>query len=530
MRITHLSISNFRGVSTLNLSLAGQPALLLGANGAGKSATLTAAAKALGVDRGMRMEDVVDPTQPVELTVTLDDLGTDLTGVFSSRVTFGPGGPTLTLGVHAVVDGSEIEMVHGFPDASWARASRAQLRTLPVLWLGADRQHEQLLQLAGTRSLLAKLVNDLDLDQALGAAGQAVAQASSDLADAPPLQQLLDDGSDHLTRIIADAPTDAFGLRGGLPIELLRQLELTLAYSGRRGSLGEQASGLGHLAVFALALVAIDRQPGTLVLLDEPEISLAPHALRSVIEQFREGASQLLMATHSGHALVGWDLRRAIRLEGSSSGTAAHVAGHIADVDERRLARYATAALAEALFSRTVILVEGPGDRLALRVAAKALGLDLDAAAISVIELDGADLFGTMRTLLGPGGLGLRIIGLCDADREGRWADVVLGVGTYARDRATLTQHGVFVLDPDLEGVLVDALGESRVEAVIDADSAASALATFRQQPSQANYTSRQQLVRYVKKGKARWPPLLMADCAADELPSPVVDLLQHVR
>jgi hypothetical protein len=490
MRITHLSISNFRSIGTLDLPLDGQSTLLLGANGAGKSATLAAAAKALGVDRTMRVEDVLDPTQPVELTVALDDLGADLVAAFSSRVTFGPAGPTLTLGVHAVVDGPEIELVHGFPDASWgARASRAQLRALAVLWLGADRQHEKLLQLTGAGSLLARLITDLDLDQALDAAGQAVARASNDLAHTPLLQQLLDDGSDQLLRVIADAPADALALTGGPPIELLRQLELTLAYSGRRTSLSKQASGLRHLAIFALALVVLDRQPGTLVLLDEPEISLAPHALRSVVEQFRHGAAQLLMATHSGHALVGWDLRRAIRLETPGGGTIAHVAGHVTDAEERRLARYVTAALAEALFSRTVILVEGPGDRLALHVAAKTLDLDLDSAAVSVIELDGADLFATMRTLLGPGGLGLTIIGLCDADREQKWANEVLGVNVYSGNRAVLAQHNVFVLDPDIEGALVDALGESRVELVIDADGASSALSMFRQQPNQAQHS-----------------------------------------
>jgi hypothetical protein len=529
VRVTQVSIRNFRGLQSLDLAVGGESLLLLGANGAGKTAVLTGIAKALGAERGMQVEDFVDPGIPVEITVTLNDLGADLAGIFNQRVTFAPGGPTLTIGVHAVVDGDEADVTHGFPNAGWAPAGRDQVRALPVLSLRADRRHDQLLRLFGARSLLADLIAELDLRVPLETAGQAIAQAAASLATAAPLQQLLRDGSAQLVGVLNDADPNAFELGSGGPLDMLRQLELTLAYRGHRAGLSEQPSGLGHLAIFAVAFVALQRHPGTVVLLDEPELSLHPHAQRAVITRMRGTGEQVLMATHSAHSLSRWDMRKAVRLEAAPTGVTAHKAGHVSDVEERRLARYATATLAEALFARAVVLVEGPGDRLALRVAADTLGVDLDARGVSIVELDGADLFATMHTLLGPAGLRIRVVGLCDADREQSWAASVLGAGNYNGVRATLTQHGVHVLDPDIEGELIHALGDTRTEAVVAADGDAAALALFRQQPTQAQRTPREQLVRFIKKGKARWPPLLMADLTAAELPQAIKDLFANV-
>jgi putative ATP-dependent endonuclease of OLD family len=527
--ITNLSITNFRGIASLSLNLDGRSNLFVGANGAGKTAVLTATAKALGADRRMSRDDFVDPDQPVEITCTLTALGEELAGAFNQQVTFGPAGPTLTLGVHASLDGPEIEVLHGFPMGGWTRARGAQLRKLPVLWLSAERGHKELLALTGVRSLLGGLIRELDLSSELDSAAQAIARAASDLALATPLQQLLVDSSTELSGVLADVPPNAFGLQGGQSQDLLRQLELTLEYGTRRAGLTLQPSGLGQLAIFAVVLVALSRRAGAILLLDEPELSLHPQTQRALVQQVRQSESQALVATHSAHALSRWDLRRITRLEHAVTGTTAHVPAHISDQDERRIARYATADLAEACFARTVVCVEGPGDRLALAAFAETLGVDLDARGVSTIELDGADLFATVRELLGPPGLGLQLLGLCDTDREESWAKVVMGSGVYHGDRASLAQVGVLVLDPDLEGVLVDVLGEQRVEAVIVADGEQRSLEAFRQQPTQAAWSPREQLVRYVKKGKTRWPALLAAEMDVTEVPSVFQELLASV-
>ena len=529
MRVTQLTIQNFRGIASLSLQLDGDSLLMLGANGAGKSAVLAAAAKALGADRGVAAEDFLDPSRPVEITVTLDRLGEDLAGAFNRQATFAPGGPFLTIGVHASFEGPEVEAVHGFPSSGWSRASRSQLRALPVIWLSADREHRQLLSIVGARSLLAALVAELDLERELDAAGQAVAQAAAQLAAADPLNRLLDDASAQLARMLADTDPRAFGLHSRASIELLRQLELLLMHGGRSAGLSLQSSGLAHLAILSVALVALARHPGTVVLLDEPELSLHPQAARAVVTRLRESEEQVLLATHSADALSRWDLRRALRLEASPIGTTAHMAGSLSDAEERRLARHATPSLVEALFARTAILVEGAGDRLALQAAARVAGVDLDAHGVSVVELDGADLFPTMHRLLGPGGLGIHVLGICDADRERTWAEAVLGAGAYDGDRSALAQHGVHVMDPDLESALVVALGEARVEAVVAADGEADALAIFRKQPDQAPKSAAEQLIRFVKKGKTRWPALLTAELAASELPQPFVEVLADV-
>jgi hypothetical protein len=64
--------------------------------------------------------------------------------------------PRLRVGVRASWDAHEreIEVVHGFPDDGWRRASRDARESLPVLWLPAWRDARSLTTLAGSSSRL----------------------------------------------------------------------------------------------------------------------------------------------------------------------------------------------------------------------------------------------------------------------------------------------------------------------------------------------------------------------------------------
>ena len=68
--------------------------------------------------------------------------------------------------------------------------------------------------------------------------------------------------------------------------------------------------------------------------------------------------------------------------------------------------------------SRTVVLVEGISDQLALETLAIRRGRNLEGEGISIVPIGGATNIGTFLKLFGPAGLDLRLAGLCDAAEE----------------------------------------------------------------------------------------------------------------
>jgi hypothetical protein len=68
--------------------------------------------------------------------------------------------------------------------------------------------------------------------------------------------------------------------------------------------------------------------------------------------------------------------------------------------------------------ARTVVLVEGTSDRVALQALAERRGRSLEAEGVSVVPMGGATNIGWFLELFGPRGLDLRLTGFCDAAEE----------------------------------------------------------------------------------------------------------------
>src|SRR2546423_15687855 len=79
----------------------------------------------------------------------------------------------------------------------------------------------------------------------------------------------------------------------------------------------------------------------------------------------------------------------------------------------------AVATMTPAAGTRTVILVEGVSDQLALEALAQRRGRNLKAEGVAVVPIGGATNIGRALTLYGPGGAGLRLAGLFDTGEEG---------------------------------------------------------------------------------------------------------------
>lgn len=535
MKLKEIEINNFRCFSDFSLVLDGESAFLVAPNGGGKSSLLEAIAKACGISRTVRQEDFADLAQPLEVALTIEGIPTEAAGVFADHTTFGGGPPILKLGLRATwsEEEQELEVIHGFPDRGWTPSTRAQREVFPVLWLPAYRDPSRSLQIVGGSSVFANLVSTLGLGHDLETATEELKQAAESLAAAEPLAQLLTSAGGELDQLSSHGSGSSFELApvASTDDDILRQLELLLSDGAAPSALpvGRQSSGLSQLALFSFVLRALDQDASEfLLLVDEPEISLHPHAQRALSSRLRETAEQALIATHSSNVLDQADPRRVIRLRESADGVAAASAGAISDDDAARLIRISDPRTAEAFFAKRVLIVEGESDQVAVRALAGRLERDLDAEGISVVSLEGAGSFATFFALLGPAGLDIPICGLCDADHESSWRGVLASVDSAISDTAAMEARGFFVCRSDLEDELFSSLGSTGVESALRAAGDGPAFDRFAEQPSQEG-SHEDKLRRYVDRNKVRSAAALVDALAIPaSVPQPLLGLLSY--
>ncbi len=506
MFIRTISVANLRRLDGLTLDADGSDIVLTGANGAGKSSLLLALAGALGQRVAIRPEDFTDRSQPIEVRVVLGGLVPEDQQVFGDRVTLsGAGGAAqLTVGLLARwdEDAEQVEAFSGFPSSSWQRLSKRQREALPVAWLPSWRDPSRLLSLSARDSTLTALLAQLDLGTASSEAAQRLHEAIAALASAPELQKALTDVAAQLGRLLPEVRPDAVALAAGPSRDLWSSLRLAVAHDGPPTDVRIASAGLAQATIFAVLLQQLTERR-LIVLVDEPELFLHPSAQRAVVQRLGAAAEQLIVATHSSNVLDRVDVRRIVRLEPIETRVAVRRPTNVDDVEARRYARLIDPRAAEAVFARKLVLLEGPSDRLALLEVCEQLGVDVDARGITLLALDGAGWIGLALRVYGPRGLGVPVLGLVDANREQRWMKALTEAGLAARSREELARHGFFVCDPDLEPVMLDAVGLDAAERLLlDGGAAIS--------PDDGS-PRRDRLLAAIKQDRTRWAPTLAA-------------------
>ena len=182
---------------------------------------------------------------------------------------------------------------------------------------------------------------------------------------------------------------------------------------------------------------------------------------------------------------------------------------------------------------RTVVLVEGNSDRVALHTLAARLGRDLAAEGIDVVAMGGITNTRTFASRYGPHGLGVPLAGLYDAAEE---AKVRHGLAAGGLDAALepdgLSGLGFYKCSVDLEDELIRALGVEGVEAVIEAAGESRSLRLLAGMPAQRGWTREAVLRRFlgVRSGrKARYAALLVEALEPERVPVPLAALLARV-
>lgn len=153
-----------------------------------------------------------------------------------------------------------------------------------------------------------------------------------------------------------------------------------------------------------------------------------------------------------------------------------------------RALRAAWAAIAEA---RSVVLVEGVSDQVALDATARALDLDLGAARTLVMPIGGAQAVERTVAELDTRRGDLRLVGLCD-------------IGEASFFRRTLPDDRIAVCDPDLETELIRAAGADLIESVIDRMGEKRAFRTLQAQAPWRDAAHADQCHRFIRSRSGR--------------------------
>lgn len=189
--------------------------------------------------------------------------------------------------------------------------------------------------------------------------------------------------------------------------------------------------------------------------------------------------------------------------------------------------------LAKAAGVASVLLVEGVSDRAALEALAERNDRDLDAEGVCLVPMGGATSIRRFLQLLGPYGLDVRLLGLCDAgeERHFRRGLELAGLGRDVAP-ADLESLGFFVCVADLEDELIRALGPGTVERVIEEQGDLKAFRSLQSQPVQRSWTVDRQLHRFMGSiggRKARYARALIEAVDPDRVPPPLDRLLAAV-
>jgi hypothetical protein len=175
---------------------------------------------------------------------------------------------------------------------------------------------------------------------------------------------------------------------------------------------------------------------------------------------------------------------------------------------------------------RTVVLVEGVSDQIAVLALAARLDLDLVAERVTVAAAGGATSFGQHAERLGPRGLGARLVGLYDAPEE-RFVRGGLGRAGLgdASDGMALEALGFFACVDDLEEELIRALGTDRVLDVVERRGDLPAFHIFRRQPAHRTDPDHRRLRRFLgttSGRKVEYARLLVDALDLTALPRPL--------
>lgn len=441
MKIKNLSVRNFRSLRVLDIDLP-QACVLVGPNNSGKSNILQAIHRVVGRDwvsaTSFSEDDVYshDPSLDISVAVTLDPP--------ISYFPFKTGGATTIDSLKyqytrykVGASKGERRLDQSFLDSKGKDAmvlakvpkkgeshQYKPLTTLPpevreqipLIYIGAHRSLKD--QLPSTKgSLLRLLLEDVNTD--FHDPSQTVAVMDKDgnesqvarsehfsrlmlsamrLLRTDQLEKLERDIKDGALRQLGfDPVTDAHRLDFFFApfdsMNFYKSLDLRVKEEGFEMRASELGEGFQNVIVLAI-LQAFEqrRKKGAIILIEEPEMFLHPQMQRSLYRTLRRlsESNQVIYTTHSPHLISIPEYEEVLLVRKGKDGTnVTRSRLPINSVRKEKLRKELDPERSELFFASRLLLVEGDTEKLALPVYAARLGLDLDRAGATIVEVGG---------------------------------------------------------------------------------------------------------------------------------------------
>ncbi|WP_419949463.1 ATP-dependent nuclease [Candidatus Palauibacter sp.] len=427
MRITAVHIENFRGIRSLGLEL-GRVTVLIGENNSGKTSVLDALRRCLQ-DLGHRRRVVFEAldfhlpdtaaepstADPIKIDVTFSDQPDEewddalVARLNRARVlqVDDDGRNHVRLRVECQYEESTREFAQdwSFLDLNGGRLSRVPARALATLQDALRYYYLTALRDAGSHfsargRFWRPFLNDSQLSPDRKNEIESRLQEVNDLVVSSHASfEQVRTGLRRVQSIVPLASGEAVSIEAvpGRMFDMLARAQVQLGTTtGAKIPLVRHGEGTQSLAVLMLfsAFLEAQKESAAVLALEEPEAHLHPSAIRALWTLVGTFRGQQLISTHSGDLLAEVDVHDVRRLARTPEGIKSfRVAPTVLSPEETRKFNYQIRrARGALLFARCWLLVEGETETWIYPAAARALGLNLHAEGIRLVEFSQSDV------------------------------------------------------------------------------------------------------------------------------------------
>lgn len=423
MRLSKITIDNFRGIEHAELELDRDVTVLVGENNTGKTSVLESLRLCLDTVRSDKIcnfsefDFYRDETrsdllscQPISITLSFLESEDHLWPEY------------ITQGLNDVIVGSDFsaikfrvtaryDAVAGEPVQSWSFLDDAdnemvgkagmikELRRLrPFFFQTALRAAKD--QFHGQSTYWASFLKNKDIDDATRRVLEdELYQVNQKIVNAHASFKDVTDEVKHISDLVAVGQADAVTVDPA-PADVYKALRYTdvnvLTASNAKipiRSHGEGTQSLSVLLLFSAYLKTrlqadVDRYAEPIIAIEEPEAHLHPNAVRAVWDLLRGLPGQKIVATHSGDILSEVPVPKIRRMKSNGKATECKAIpeGLLSDEELRKFNHHVRRNRGELLFARIWLLVEGETDVSVFAECADLLDVDLHRKGVRIVE------------------------------------------------------------------------------------------------------------------------------------------------